>query len=194
MQNHICVCWPLEELRSIDVRQGYMYYCQITHTHSQKRATHKHRHVVTNKSKTWMMTGWVLRNGRAITCVCVCVEATKRWDFRGCQEKARALKQLRGSSHFRWATSYTLYCVCTYTPPSRGACFLGFFSPPLLWNDNEKKVAGNGWQSSFLWKKNEGKNVQLVTTAYRSRSLPFSLPFFKIFQKEREEPCCFDLL
>lgn len=35
MQNHICVCWPLEELRSIDVRQGYMYYCQITHTQTQ---------------------------------------------------------------------------------------------------------------------------------------------------------------
>lgn len=145
------------------------------------------------------MTGWVLRNGRAITCVCVCVcrshkTMRRRIDFRGCQEKARALKQLRGSSHFRWATSYTLYCVCTYTPPSRGACFLRFFR--LLFCETTMKRRSREMADKVLFcgKKNEGKNVQLVTTAYRSRSLPFSLPFFKMFQKEREEPCCFDLL
>ncbi|KAI9554317.1 hypothetical protein GHT06_019589 [Daphnia sinensis] len=56
MQNRMFVCWPLEALRSIDVRQGYNVRLP--------NRTHKHRHVVTNKSKTWMMTGWVLRNVR----------------------------------------------------------------------------------------------------------------------------------
>lgn len=114
--------------------------------------------------------------------VCVCRShktMRRRIDFRGCQEKARALKQLRGSSHFRWATSYTLYCVCMYTPPSRGACFLRFFSPPLLWNDNEKKVAGNGWQSSFLWKKKRRKEC---TASYYSLSIEVASIFPPIFQ------------